>query len=471
MVTQSGMARSRATQSGAGRRRAAWTASLAFAAVAAVGSATARQAVAQPAASTPPVPTPAAAEAKRTDGLKDGDYVAVIGDSITEQKQYSVLIEAYLVACQPAEGLRATQFGWGGETAPGFLGRMTTDFLPFKASVATTCYGMNDGGYSPLDDKKAKTYRDAQTKVVKRMKEAGVRFVVVGTPGCVDSDTFRKDANNPKQATEASTMYNQTLAGLGQIAKEVATAEGVGFADVFGVMADVMPKAKAKYGPAYHVGGKDGVHPDANGHLLMAYAFLKGLGVSGDVGTVTVDLAAGKVEGSAGHKVEKPSLGGAARTVEVESTRYPFCTYGDPKSPSSARGVLEFVPFDQDLNRYTLVVKGLKGDKATVTWGTESKAFPAADLAKGVNLAAEFRDNPFAEPFKAVTAAVLKKQAFETPMVKTFLHGLPEFERLLPEEKETFGKLKSALFEKHKPMAAAVAESVKPVRHTIKIEE
>ena len=58
---------------------------------------------------------PAAASA--ADALKAGDYVAVIGDSITEQKLYSVFIEDYLLMCQPAPNLRSTQFGWGGETS------------------------------------------------------------------------------------------------------------------------------------------------------------------------------------------------------------------------------------------------------------------------------------------------------------------------------------------------------------------
>ena len=48
----------------------------------------------------------------------------MIGDSITEQKQYSVFIENYLLMCRPAADLRATQFGWGGETSWGFLARM-----------------------------------------------------------------------------------------------------------------------------------------------------------------------------------------------------------------------------------------------------------------------------------------------------------------------------------------------------------
>ena len=99
-------------------------------------------------------------------GLQTGDFVAVVGDSITEQKQYSVFIEDYLLMCQPARDLRIAQFGWGGETAPGFAGRMDNDLLPFKPTAATTCFGMNDGGYSPMTPDKAQHYRDAQREIV-----------------------------------------------------------------------------------------------------------------------------------------------------------------------------------------------------------------------------------------------------------------------------------------------------------------
>jgi hypothetical protein len=47
-----------------------------------------------------------AAEAK----LQEGDFVAVIGDSITEQRLYSVYTEDYLLMCQPAQKLRAMHF-------------------------------------------------------------------------------------------------------------------------------------------------------------------------------------------------------------------------------------------------------------------------------------------------------------------------------------------------------------------------
>ena len=68
--------------------------------------------------------------------------------------------------------------------------------------------------------------------------------------------------------------------------------EGVVFANVLDPMIDVMTKAKAKYGHDYHLAGGDGVHPDRNGHLVMAYAFLKALGCDGNIGSITVDLTA-----------------------------------------------------------------------------------------------------------------------------------------------------------------------------------
>src|SRR5215471_16081559 len=82
--------------------------------------------------------------------LQNGDYVGVIGDSITEQKLYSVFIEDYLLMCQPAADLRQTQFGWSGETSWGFAARMDNDALRFHPTVITTCFGMNVCGNSTV---------------------------------------------------------------------------------------------------------------------------------------------------------------------------------------------------------------------------------------------------------------------------------------------------------------------------------
>ena len=62
--------------------------------------------------------------------LQPRDRVAICGDSITEQKLYSVYIETYLLACTPQPDLRAMQFGWGGEVSWGFFDRMENEGEP-----------------------------------------------------------------------------------------------------------------------------------------------------------------------------------------------------------------------------------------------------------------------------------------------------------------------------------------------------
>ncbi|HZZ72745.1 MAG TPA: SGNH/GDSL hydrolase family protein [Pirellulales bacterium] len=391
--------------------------------------------------------------------LKTGDYVAVVGDSITEQKLYSMYIEDYLLMCQPAEHLKTTQFGWGGETAGGFERRMENDMLRFKPTVVTTNFGMNDGGYSPMNPDKARGYRENQTKIVEKCKSAGVRVIVVGSPGVVDSDTFR---NDPKMAT----MYNKTLHDEREIAKEVATAHNVYFADVYGAMMDAMTKAKAKYGNHYAFAGGDGVHPGPNGHIVMAYAYLKALGCSGDIGKITVDLASDKAEATDGHKVESCKGG----VVELESTRYPFCFYGDPAKSDATSGIIEFCPFNQDLNRLTLVVKGAKDGKYNVTWGKVTKEFTSQQLTAGINLAAEFLNNPFSEPFQAGERAIRNQQNYETPLVKDLLNKLPTYRQMLPDQAESFEKIAAAAVHKDNELAESSSAAIKPVKHTLKIE-
>ena len=392
--------------------------------------------------------------------LQPHDMVAICGDSITEQKQYSVFMEDYFLMCQPVAGLQSAQFGWGGERAQGFLDRLESDVFPFKPTVVTTCYGMNDGWYAPMSQATGDAYRQAMTMAVEKLKTSGVRVIVIGSAGCVDGAAFI----NPRTSADE---YNKTLNALMEISKEVAGKEGVGFADVHTPMMEVMAKSKAAYGDKYQLVAGRGVHPNNNGHLVMAYAFLKGLGCDGSIGTITVDLGAGKAEGTSGQKIVSCKNG----TIKIESTRYPFCFQGDPGKPEqTTASVLNFFPFNADLNRYLLVVKGLKGSKARVTWGTVTKEFSAADLAKGINLAAEFLVNPFCHQFNKVNAAVQVQQAQETTLVKTFLHNLPAFKIKVPNSGAELDKAAANRIAQEKNLFAAAAALVVPIDHTIKIK-
>ncbi len=115
----------------------------------------------------------------------------------------------------------------------------------------------------------------------------------------------------------------------------------------------------------------------------------------------------GIAEATDGHKV----LASSKDFVEVESSRYPFCFSGDPSKPDSNLGMTEFIPFNNDLNRFKLVLRNLSGKGVKIIWGKNSKTFSAEEAAKGINLAAEFPENPFSQPFADAEAKIGKSKS------------------------------------------------------------
>jgi lysophospholipase L1-like esterase len=384
--------------------------------------------------------------------LKHGDRLAIIGDSITEQKQYSRIIETYLTVCVPELAVTARQFGWSGETAEGFLNRMDQDCLRFKPTVATLCYGMNDYKYRPYDEANAKWYRERYTAVVRKLVAAGAR-VVVGSPGCVG-----KVASWVKSASGTLEEHNLNLCALRNIALEIAVAEHQRFADNFWPMFTGGFAARQKYGPDYNISGQDGVHPGGAGHLVMAYDYLHAMGLDGAIGTFTVDLKAGLATATPGHTVHDFSND----TLTVTSARYPFCATGEADKDGSIRSGMTLVPFNQELNRLVLVVRGGTAASYQVTWGEQSRTYPAADLAKGVNLAEDFAVNPFSAAFKRVDDAVAAKQAYETKQIKQLFHSA--------EAKADLEAVVTRTEAERAPLAAAIAAALVPVKHTIRIQ-
>lgn len=387
--------------------------------------------------------------------LKTGDRLAVIGDSITEQKMYSRIIENYLTACVPDLKVTVRQYGWSGEKTDGFLRRMDRDCLTFKPTIATICYGMNDARYRPFDVTNGRWYRDHYTAIVRKFKENDVR-VVVGSPGCSG-----KIASWVKGTSGTLEEHNLNLCALRDIALEVAQTEKVAFADIFWPMYQqrvLAPERFKKSVEDYAVAGKDGIHPGWAGQAIMAYAFLNALGLDGNLGTIDVDLTAGKAVVSGKHELKSYQDG----QLTIVSTQYPYCSTGAIDDDNSLRSGFSLVPFHAKLNRLTLKIRGTNDRQVKVTWGSVSKVFTASEVAENINLAEAFETNPFSEAFAKLDAAVYAKQDYETKQVKQIFHG--------KEGKENFEKAVADTEAERKPLAEAVAAAVVPVEHTLKIE-
>lgn len=404
--------------------------------------------------------------------LKKGDRLAICGDSITEQRKYSRLMEDYLTMCVPQLQVTVRQYGWSGEKAPGFLARMTNDCLIFQPTIATTCYGMNDFEYRPYEDRIGKAYVDSSTAIVQAFKGHDVR-VILGSAGCVGKIPHWVQTHN-------ATLLdlNLSLCQMRNLDIAIAQKEKVGFADVFWPMLQGQFNAQKAYGTNYTLAGADGVHPGWAGHTVMAYAFLKAMGLKGDIGTFTVDLKRDKIKVSAGHRVISSVNGEYA----IESSRYPFCPcvaapsadypvcgQDDVDNFQSIRSGMTLVPFNQDLNRLMLIAKNGTAKNYQVIWGEDRKTFTAEQLANGINLAAEFPHNPFSAQFAQVDAAIAAKQAYETDEIKNQFEGqgknLTRAEIIF----RTDAAIKAAEA-KRDELAAAIPAAFAPVMHIIKIE-
>ena len=405
--------------------------------------------------------------------LKKGDRLAICGDSITEQRKYSRIIEDYLTMCAPQLEVTVRQYGWSGEKAPGFLARMTNDCLRFNPTIATTLYGMNDFEYRPYEDRIGQAYTASQTAIVEAFKAHDTR-VILGSPGCVG-----KIPRWAPKLDDTLEDLNLSLCHLRNIDINLAEQEDVGFADVFWPMLTAGFTARKEYGADFTITSADGVHPGWAGHTVMAYAFLKAMGLDGEIGTFTVNLKRNKMKVSKGHRVISASNG----VFEIESSRYPFCPcvaapaaadypvcgQDDVSNYQSIRSGMSLVPFNQDLNRLTLIVKNETAANYKVTWGDDSKVFTAEQLAQGINLAAEFPHNPFSDKFAQVDAAVAAKQAYETDEIKKQFEG--QDQNLTREQitERTEAAVNQAEV-KHSQLASAVAAAFEPVTYTLKIE-
>jgi lysophospholipase L1-like esterase len=305
--------------------------------------------------------------------LKAGDRVVFLGDSITQQMVYTRYVMNYFTLRYPGLDVTFRNAGWGGDSAPGGLGRLQRDVLSLKPTVVTICFGMNDGGYRQFDPKAFEWYMKGMTGLVAELKKAGARVILL-TPGCVDTD--RQPALKQKD-------YNDTLKRFGEGVKTLADQEKVAFFNLHDLMIDVQTKAKAK-DPKYTM-IPDSVHPNEPGQAVMAYAVLKALGCEDPASALVIDAAGASPASQARpENCTVQDMKCDSDSITFTRTDAALPTYLDPAAAST----LDYFPFTQDLNQYNFQVAGLKdGNWKLTVEGIDVGTFSKKDLGAGLNLA------------------------------------------------------------------------------------
>ncbi len=304
--------------------------------------------------------------------FKPNDRIVFLGDSITEQYQYSSTIELYLTTRMPKGNFVFLNAGIGGDTAGGGAGRFQTQVLDEKPTAVTINFGMNDGGYGAFNPTSAKQFVERTKAMLDMAQKAGVR-VAVCTPNAVD----RRRKTNGKQYLETQLQFYAPL-------KELAAAQKVSFADQYTVtraatekmeVADPEGKVALPYG--------DGFHTSPPGGLLMAHAILTQLNAPAVVSTAFVNA------GDRTTAVPSP-VGCKITDVTAADGAVSFTRLDDAVPMPIQKDWLSMLPYTndlKDLNHYGLTVAGLKdGDYDIAIDGAKVMKASAKELGAGVNL-------------------------------------------------------------------------------------
>src|SRR5919108_937249 len=111
--------------------------------------------------------------------FQKGDRIVFLGDSITEQYQYSTYIELYLTSRFPNWQMTFLNAGIGGDTATGGARRFQSHVLDEKPTAVTIDFGMNDGGYGKFNPDRNAMYVKNTEAMLEAAKNAGVRVALI----------------------------------------------------------------------------------------------------------------------------------------------------------------------------------------------------------------------------------------------------------------------------------------------------
>jgi lysophospholipase L1-like esterase len=333
------------------------------------------------------VSTTAVAADSESFSLKNGDRVVFYGDSITDQRLYTVITETYVATRYPDLAVTFVHSGWGGDKVSGGGGgpidvRLSRDVLAYKPTVMTIMLGMNDGLYRPETEANDRIFFDGYKHIVESVRSAlpGIRITAI-QPSPYDDVT---------RAPNFPGGYNQVLISFGRWIGNYAETNGLNAADLNTPVVAMLRRANELDPVTAQTIIKDRVHPGFSGHLTMAEALLKSWHARALVSSVSIGAGSKpKVESAEHAQVTDLSKADNLSWTEIEDALpLPFPEWQGSWDQGNLGLVIRSSDVAETLNNESLKVSGLKSGVYTLSIdGTKAATFNDGELARGVNLA------------------------------------------------------------------------------------
>ncbi|WP_082361256.1 GDSL-type esterase/lipase family protein [Bacillus sp. FJAT-28004] len=224
---------------------------------------------------------------EKDSAIPDKKKIVFLGDSITDDGMFIAYMDAYFLQHMPTNQITLINLGVSSETASGLsepehpfprpcvhdrLGKALAESNPDWVVV---CYGMNDGIYYPYSADRFEAYRQGILRAVDVIKQAGAKVILI-TPPPFDTASFTGGSLLP--ADQPAYSYAEPFAEYEDVLKRYAdwvlTLEDV--ADALVSIHEPMLREwerKRKTNQQYVTG--DGIHPNAEGHWLIAANLLR----------------------------------------------------------------------------------------------------------------------------------------------------------------------------------------------------
>ena len=384
--------------------------------------------------------------------FKPNDRVLFLGDSITEQYQYSSDIELYLTTRFPEWNLTFINAGIGGDSAQGGKNRFKDHVLAEKPTAITINFGMNDGGYGAFNADGQKRFVEGTEAMLAMAKADGVR-VGLCSPNAVD-----------RRVQERFKLYLETQKEFYAPLKDLAAKHGATFADQYATTRASLEKMEADEAKTVIPFG-DGFHTSSNGGLFMAHAILTGLKAPSLVSHVGID--ANSFGAGSGSKVidctisnESKSAGGVA--FDRLDKALPLPIQNDWVS------LLPYVNQLNDLNRYELLVTGLgRGNYAIKIDGVEVASVTHDQLAAGVNLGNVTKGPIYDQAQKVFQAINAKNEIVRQRFRGVVMANVPDWLADVAAERKPKELAKRS--ELISTKQAEIYQMVKPIKHRFEV--
>lgn len=324
--------------------------------------------------------------------FKAGDRIAFVGNSITDGGHYHSYIWLYYMTHFPNMRITCYNAGIGGDVVGQIYDRFDADVLAKNPNVITLTWGMNDTGYfewykpdgQETMTKKIEGSYDYYGKLERKLhNRPDVRKIFILSSPYDETSKFTKNNIYPGKAAALSKVID--------FQEAAAKRNGWGVVDFYHPMRAINLKEQGK-DTLFSLTPNDRIHPDNNGHMVMAYLFLKDQGLANHkVADMVVNASSKKVSKAVNCSIT--NIMGNADSVSfnylAQSLPYPLDTvprgWGNHKSQADA---LKLIPWTEDFNQEMLTVKGLANGKYQVKIdGQLIGSFDSKQLADGVNMA------------------------------------------------------------------------------------